>query len=227
MKVRWMAVLALALTGSAWADDEHAGRPHTHWWLELPQLNLDWYAGAALTSNSLDHWSFASNAGSYSSAKADNSDIGYRVHGGVGFLKYFGVEFGYADFGDTSFRGEADGVAFWNAGPVRESVSTEGYDLTLTGRLDLGVDTALTARIGALRWTIGESFSGDAQGFGPFVVNESDDGTDLQYGVGAEYDGLRPLRVSLGYSRARLRADTVMHDTVTLSSFSASLAYLF
>jgi len=227
MKLRAFAVLGLLLCGNSWAHDGEEGRPHTHWWLEMGDAGTTWSAGATLTSNSLDDWSFASNAGSYSSAKVDNSDIGYRVHAGLDFLKYFGVELGYADYGDASFRGQADGVSFWNAGPVKEDVSTEAFDLTFTGRLDLGVDTALTARIGALQWKIDESVSGDRQGVGPFDISESDDGTDLQYGVGAEYVGLRPLRVSLGYSRARLGANTQMHDAVTLSSFSASVAYLF
>lgn len=207
---RW-AVLALALTGRAWAGD----------------AGLAWSAGATLASNSFDDWSLASRGGSYSSAKVDGADIGYRVHAGLDFLKRFGVELGYADFGDAAFRGQADGVVLWNAGPVRESVSTEAFDLTLIGRLDLGVDTELAARIGLLQWEIEETFSGDAQGSGPFDIRESDDGKDLQYGVAAEYKGLRQLRMSLGYSRARLEARTQMHGTVTLNSFSASVAWLF
>lgn len=226
MKIGGLAALAFVVAGNASAHGDEAGRPHTHWWLELGET-FTGSAGAALTSNSLDHWSFAAGTGSYASAKMDSSDVGYRVHGRLDILKHFGVELGYADYGEVSFRGQADGVDFWIAGPVRESVSTEAFDLTVTGRLGLGVDTALTARVGLLRWEIQESLSGDTQAFGPVDFDGSDDGTDFQYGVAAEYVGLKPLRVSLGYSRARLDVETVTSEAVTLSSFSASVAYLF
>lgn len=225
MKV-WSAVFGFVLCGNAWAHD---GQEHTHWWLGIADADLTWSAGATVTSSSFEDWSFTRRVGPYTSAKWDNSDEGYRLYGRLDFLKYVGLELGYADLGEVSFRGQGDGSpgGFWNAGPVAESLSTEAFDLTLTGRLDLGVDTALTARVGALQWKLEESISGSSQGFGPFTQSDSDDGIDIQYGVAAEYSGVRPLRVSLGYSRARLEASTQTHDTVRLSSFWMSLAYLF
>lgn len=231
MKVRLIAALALALTGSAWADDEHAGRPHTHWWLELPELNLTWSAGATLTASSFDDWSFASdsfgNDGSYTSSSEDRSDVGYRVHGGLDFLKYFGVEFGWSDLGDASFRAQSNGTgSIWDAGTVTESMGADAADVTLIGRLDLGVDTAVTARVGMLRWEVDRRLTGTYLG-GPYDARESDKGSDLQYGVAAEYAGLKPLRFVLGYSRAELDVDTGVGKPVTLSSFWISAAYLF
>lgn len=231
MKAHALAVLALAMAGSASAHDDAASPPHTHWWLGLGDAGVTWSVGATLASNSFDDWSFASdgfgNDGSYASSREDRSSVGYRLHAGLDFLKYFGVEMGWSDLGDASFRGQSDGTgSIWDAGPVSESIEAQATDVTVIGRLDFGVDTAVTARVGMLRWDVDRRLTGTYLG-GPYDTRESDKGSDLQYGVAAEYAGIKPLRFDLGYSRAELDVDTGLGKPVTLSSFWISAAYLF
>ena len=111
---KFVALLALILSGNAWAHDEAAG--HTHWWLEL---DASWYAGVGLGQSSFKEGLNTIDDGSLGSSQRDDSDIGMRLFGGAGFGRYFAVELGYADFGEGSSRAQSDGSGtFWNAGPT-------------------------------------------------------------------------------------------------------------
>lgn len=225
------AGLALAACNVAWAHDGvNDAKPHTHWWLQMSEEKASWYAGAALGYASFTDWSLAdeANDGSYTSADSDDADTGFRVHLGLDFLEYFAVELGYADYGEATFSGQSDGSgAIWAAGPIREAVAAAGPDLALLAHWKATPDLRLAGRVGVLKWDVDSEISGDIQGFGPLDIAESDDGADLLIGLGIDYDGLRPLRLSLGYTRARLNVRTTAHDDFTLGSIALAASYVF
>jgi hypothetical protein len=98
----------------------------------------------------------------------DADSTGYKLIAGWRFLDWLAVEGNYIDFG--SGDDSVDGT--------RIESEADGVSLSAVGFLPVGpVD--LFARVGAVDWSADLSSSG--------LGSESDDGTDLTYGVGAQF----------------------------------------
>ena len=98
----------------------------------------------------------------------DASATGYKLIAGWRFLDWLAVEGNYVDFGSGDDR---------IAGTKIET-EADGFSLSAVGFLPIGpVD--LFARVGAVDWSADISSPGFGSG--------SDDGTDLTYGVGAQF----------------------------------------
>jgi OOP family OmpA-OmpF porin len=98
----------------------------------------------------------------------DADATGYKLIAGWRFLDWLAVEGNYVDFGSGD-----DTVA-----GSRIETEADGVSLSAVGFLPVGpVD--LFARVGAIDWSADVS----SPGFG----RASDDGTDLTYGVGAQF----------------------------------------
>jgi len=98
----------------------------------------------------------------------DADATGYKLIAGWRFLDWLAVEGNYLDFGSGD-----DTVA-----GTKIETDADGISLSAVGFLPVGpVD--LFARVGAVDWSADIS----SQGFG----SGSDDGTDLTYGVGAQF----------------------------------------
>lgn len=98
----------------------------------------------------------------------DADATGYKLIAGWRFLDWLAVEGNYIDFGSGD-----DSV-----GGVKIESEADGLSLSAVGFLPLGpVD--LFARVGAVDWSADLS----SPGFG----SAGDDGTDLTYGVGAQF----------------------------------------
>jgi OOP family OmpA-OmpF porin len=90
----------------------------------------------------------------------DANDPGWKVFAGFRFLKFFGVEGGYVDFGSPT--------------DSNTTIDASGWDAFGVGALPLGpID--LFAKVGAIRWSTDVDIPGKTI---------SDDGTDAAYGVG-------------------------------------------
>jgi OOP family OmpA-OmpF porin len=98
----------------------------------------------------------------------DANATGYKLIAGWRFLDWLAVEANYLDFGSGD-----DTVA-----GTKLETSADGVSLSAVGFLPVGpVD--LFARVGAVDWSADLT----SPGFG----RASDDGTDLTYGVGAQF----------------------------------------
>jgi OOP family OmpA-OmpF porin len=98
----------------------------------------------------------------------DADATGYKLIAGWRFLDWLAVEANYLDFGSGD-----DTVA-----GTKIETDADGISLSAVGFLPVGpVD--LFARVGAIDWSADIS----SPGFG----SEGDDGTDLTYGVGAQF----------------------------------------
>jgi len=98
----------------------------------------------------------------------DASATGYKIIAGWRFLDWLAVEGNYVDFGSGDDRVEGTKI----------ETEADGISLSAVGFLPVGpVD--LFARVGAVDWSADISSPGIGSG--------GDDGTDLTYGVGAQF----------------------------------------
>jgi hypothetical protein len=99
----------------------------------------------------------------------DASSTGYKLIGGWRFLDWLSVEANYLDLGTGNDKIEG----------VKVQSDVSGASLSAIGFLPVGpVD--LFARVGAVNWNADLDVSG-------FSGKLSDDGTDLTYGIGAQF----------------------------------------
>ena len=98
----------------------------------------------------------------------DASATGYKIIAGWRFLDWLAVEGNYVDFGSGDDR----------VAGTKIETEADGISLSAVGFLPVGpVD--LFARVGAIDWSADLSSPGIGRG--------SDDGTDLTYGIGAQF----------------------------------------
>lgn len=98
----------------------------------------------------------------------DASATGYKIIAGWRFLDWLAVEGNYVDFGSGDDR----------VAGTKIETEADGISLSAVGFLPVGpVD--LFARVGAVDWSADLSSPGLGGG--------SDDGTDLTYGIGAQF----------------------------------------
>jgi OmpA-OmpF porin, OOP family len=109
-----------------------------------------------------------------SGVSCDDNDTAWRAFGGYQFNRYFALEFGFANLGESSGSGA----------PGSFSVEAkEAWDLTGVFSIPLATRLAALLRIGAhrTRTTI------DEQGPGIGAIHEAKTGSSFSYGLGAEY----------------------------------------
>jgi OOP family OmpA-OmpF porin len=163
-----------------------------------------WYAGLGFGNTK------AKDAGSCSdlsgildpgySCSVDDKDTGKKLFVGYQLNKNGAVEFGYVDLGkftvSASGRVTPPGVAVTASGDTK----AKGFNVTLVGSLPVSNEFAVLGRIGMFRWDV--DASGSASGAGVSVgVSESDNGVDLTYGVGAQYDFTKNAGVRVEWER--------------------------
>jgi OOP family OmpA-OmpF porin len=133
----------------------------------------------------------------------DADSTGFKAIAGWRFLDWLAVEANYVDLGSGD-----DKVA-------GETIETDvnGVSLSAVGFLPIGpVD--LFARVGAINWNADVDVPG-------LDISASDDGTDLTYGVGAQF------RVwSLGLRAEYERFDISDADTVDMISLGVTWTFL-
>lgn len=138
----------------------------------------------------------------------DEDDTAYKLFAGYKFdlpVIDFGIEGGYVDFGKPDFGVEVADVA------IDVELDPTGFNLWGIAGIEAGpVD--LFAKLGYVFWDLEVSVPGTN-------VSESDDGSDIGYGVGAAI-GLGPLQ---------LRGEYEIYDVedADLSMLSLGIAYQF
>jgi OOP family OmpA-OmpF porin len=135
----------------------------------------------------------------------DTKDTTFNISGGWMFTPLIGAEIGYRDLG------EASGSVTGPGGTGTVTLEAEGFQLGAVGRIPVGSSAfSIVPRVGFFKW--------DAKGRG--VVNGvqvsslDEDGTDLYFGVGADYSINKNLY--LGAHWARFDLDDIDVDVIEL-----------
>ena len=194
--------------------------------------NLSWYAGMGYQFSEFTDWNLSEiNSDGFTSSDEDDSDTGFRLTAGMGFLEHFGVEASYTDFGEASFAGQSDGSGpMWAPGPQRDSLELDGFALHLLARVPVAGDFSVAGKAGWWRWQARQHSTGTFYpGPAAYDLRGSDDGIRFSWGAGLDYDGFAPVRVSAEYGAASFEAPNTAAalGASEVRSLSVSLKYLF
>lgn len=138
--------------------------------------------GGQAEANELSFTDF--DDGSGISGSFDDSDSGWKVFGGYKFSKYFALELSYVDLGSVSFDATSDGSgSVFLSGPVTGIVSAKGPSASAVGIIPVGNRFDFLIKAGFMAWDADVTLSNSAFG----TANTSQDGTDLAYGLGAQF----------------------------------------
>lgn len=154
------------------------------------------------TCDELDDLGFAGSC--------DDTDVGWKIAAGYQFNQYFGAELFYSDIGEA----DAEGVI--GATAATADVDIDGFGLALTGAVPLGEKFSLIGRVGIYSWDADGSGSA-----GAVTISADDDGTDMVYGIGGQYDFTDRLGLRIEWEHY----DDVADDD--LEMISASVVFSF
>lgn len=151
------------------------------------------------------------------SGSVDTTDTGYKIFGGYRVTPNVGVELYFADLGNTTFRGIADGVAeeHWCFGRVSSELEVDGLGLSLLGNVPVGRDFNVYGKFGILAWKMRAR---ESDSCGLFRDSESD--TSLTYGAGISYQLDYRTSVQLEWERS-----TDILDNFDVDFFSLGLSF--
>lgn len=141
----------------------------------------------------------------------DDTDTGWKVYGGYMFHPNVGLELSYVDLG--KFTGSAPGVSV--------EAKPKTVDLSLIGVLplpDRASPFSLFGKVGGNRWKVDTNTN---------LGSASDHGTDLSYGVGAQYDFARNWAGRLEWNRFRDVGDPNTTGRSDIDLLSLNVSYLF
>jgi len=153
-----------------------------------------WYLGGFIGQSNFDV--SKSDLDLPASANLDDSDTAFKVIAGYEFNEYFAIEGGYADLGELSFGiSEQYSETNWSYNvDVNATGELNGFLVNLVGKLPLNDATHLYAKVGAFSWDakVTATYSGVENHYDQSYTfnsseSESDDGTDVFYGVGIGY----------------------------------------
>ncbi|WP_105200107.1 MULTISPECIES: outer membrane beta-barrel protein [unclassified Pseudoalteromonas] len=120
----------------------------------------NFYAGASIGQATIDACSGITSC--------DDEDTGRKIFGGWEFYSNLAFEAAWVDFGEID--GSIDGS--------KVSAAVDGWSLAAKGKLPLNEHFGLFGKFGMITWDL--EGGGAASGI-------DDDGSDLLYGLGAEY----------------------------------------
>lgn len=103
----------------------------------------------------------------------DESTLAFRLGTGYHFLPWLGVSGAFVDLGKIESTFDAG-----NSASQRLETSADGFEVTVTGRIPLTEQFALTAQTGMFWWAADSDVGG---------VTASNSDHDVTWGVGAEY----------------------------------------
>lgn len=138
-----------------------------------------------------------------STTDLDDEDIGWKLYGGYIFNKYFNLEVGYVDLGDAELNEELTVSSTLPApiGTILTSIGSHaiaevtGFTFTAVIKYPLLEKLSVFGKVGAFFWqtdtTVSTSIDSQppifSSGFSDALSFE-DNGSDVMFGFGAEYD---------------------------------------
>ena len=166
------------------------------------------------------------------SLSEDDSDTGFKVLAGYRFNQYVAVEVQFADLGTASldFTGEGD-IDGGEGGSIDvdiaggADVDVDGFGINVEGSWPINESLSLIGKIGMFSWdaesagSIDLTVGGDTESF---AVATDDDGTDVNFGIGARYTFMKQLGVQLEWERYALESDVDLISASVTWEFGAA-----
>ena len=129
----------------------------------------------------------------------DDKDTTWSISGGYMFHPNIGFEVGYRDLGEASASRTIGGTT------IRAEAEISGFTLGAVGRIPVSDRFSIVPRVGLYLWE-GEG-SGTINGVR--ITSFDDDGTDIYFGIGAEYSFTKQLYLGAHWSRFDIDGDDV------------------
>jgi opacity protein-like surface antigen len=149
------------------------------------------------------------------SPSGDDISIGFR--GAMSLHKNISAEISYHNYG------EADDIHIDGFGDtINSKWTTTAFNLGAKGIFPLDNGVSLNARLGISIWDTELKFTDSSIPGQEFKAE--DDGTDLYYGIGAEYDINSNMYVGAEYTLTKMNISTADSD---VNNLSLSLGYKF
>ena len=146
----------------------------------------------------------------------DNKDSSWTGFVGYQINKNFGVELGYVDLGKGTATGTVLGV------PVAASADAKTFELVGVGTIPFGQDFGAFAKLGIHRWSL------DVTGIaGGIPVSASDNGTDLTYGLGLQWNFHKQAGARLYWQRYENVGDENTTGKSDVDVFGVSVLFRF
>ena len=163
---RFLAASALALSGA----------------LAASPANAQAFIGGAIGQSDIDE---EVASGLITSGTADGKDTAFKIFGGYMFNRHFGIEGAYVDLGQVSYSG-----SFLGSPVTGGKVEVSGLNISALGALPINEQFSVFGKIGLFLW---DAEASDITGGVPFSAKE--DGTDVSFGIGVNYNFTRNLGV--------------------------------
>jgi OOP family OmpA-OmpF porin len=142
----------------------------------------------------------------------DDKDSGWKLMAGYQFHPNAAIELGYIDFG--TFTGSGGGFSDqWEA---------TGFSLSMVGLLPVAQQFFLLGKIGFTRWDVDDDFSV----FG-FPVSANETGTDMNLGVGAQFNFTKQVGARLEWEKFSDVGDDATTGQSDLELISISVIFSF
>ena len=151
----------------------------------------------------------------------DDSDVGYKLYGGVPLTRNFAIEGGYFDLGKFSFS-----ATTVPAGTLYANLKVpKGVNLDLVGILPLSEQFSIFGRVGVTRVQTRSNFSGTGAVVFPRPSNGQETDWGHKFGLGIEYKFTRSFAVRA--EAERYRVPDTLSNKANVDLFSIGLVYYF
>ncbi|MCZ6802672.1 MAG: outer membrane beta-barrel protein [Proteobacteria bacterium] len=130
-------------------------------------------------------------------SSVDDSDLGWKIFGGYNLNQYFGVEVGYVDLGETELDITATAPAAITASGGDE---IDGFMFAGVARYPISEKFDVFGKVGGFVWDV-EGAGTVTSGATTVAVSADEDGTDIMFGVGAEYEVMNNIGIRAEWER--------------------------
>lgn len=161
-------------------------------------IDLD---GSAIEQNLLDFAAAEGVTAVSSSSSEDDSDTALKAFLGYRFNRYVAIEGALIDLGDFQARASATDT-FGDTLAVNTDIDFFAFSVAGVGHLPLGRTVSLYGKVGLYAWDVDLTERARLTGFGVVRTGrETEDGTDLFYGAGIEWDLGPPFALRAEWER--------------------------
>jgi len=143
----------------------------------------------------------------------DDTSSTYSVFGGYQVNKYLGVELGYTDINDNKVSDSTTAVTW----------KVKGVELLGVGTIPINPYFDVYGKVGAFFWDVNQSCTGTSCLYG----SQGETGTDLTYGLGAQFNFSKFVAARVQYQRYKDVGDEATTGKKDIDVLSLGIVFKF